>query len=144
MKSCTFFKAQLLKPSAICSPSVPAVGACAAATVFVEIYRGSACVCRSCAQADAGQGPSSRLRADGAARLDGYCWRDSWGMSEGPRSGAAVTAPVGSSPCRWVLGWSFPWGRQPADAGMKVALRCWFPWGQALPWGLDTFQQLLL
>ena len=54
-----FFKAQLLKPSAICSFSVPTWKSVQAAAVFVEIYGGSAV----CAEAMPGQmlvGPASR------------------------------------------------------------------------------------
>lgn len=54
MKSCTFLKAQLLKPSAICSLSVPTWKCVQAAAVFAEIYGGSAVCAEAVPQADAG------------------------------------------------------------------------------------------
>lgn len=117
-----FFKAQLLKLSAICSLSVPMWKCVQAATVFVEIYGGSAV----CAEALPGQmlaGPASReLAPPGLIGWPDSGWllgRVQWGRGQGSR-----WAPSGLPPFRWIWGrsahraWCWSWE--------TVALRCWF------------------
>lgn len=133
MKSCTFFKAQLLKPSAICSACVPAVGVCAGGRRVCGDLRGSARVCRSRAQTDGGQGQASEPQAQVAARLH---------PGAGLMPEAIVRCGKIRGPVTSVLSWSFlqvpgTARRQPADglmpasaAGSPEAMTLSFPESQ--------------